>query len=109
MAKNAKKITSLGLRPEDFQETRIRPVQEPVEETTHTHTSTHEYTHNHTHIQTDVYEPQQKEIKSKRIQLLTYESLIKRMDAYATKRGVTRVAVFEAAVEAYLDKVDPKE
>lgn len=109
MAKNAKKITSLGLHPEDFQETRIRPVQEAVEESTHTHTSTHDYTHNHTHTQVDVYEPQQKEIKSKRIQLLTYESLIKRMDAYAAKRGVTRVAVFEAAVEAYLDKVDPKE
>ena len=56
-----------------------------------------------------MYEPEQKETKTKRIQLLTYESLINRMDAYAAKRGVKRVAVFEAAVEAYLDKVDPKD
>lgn len=99
MAKNAKNITSLGLHPEDFQETRIPVGKE------YTHTPTHEHTHN----QIDVYEPKQKETKTKRIQLLTYESLINRMDAYAAKRGVKRVAVFEAAVEAYLDKVDPKE
>lgn len=101
MAKSAKRITSLGIHPEDFQETRIRPGQEQ------THTPTH--THDYTHTSADVYEPQQKETKTKRIQLLTYESLIQRMDAYAAKRGVKRVAVFEAAVEAYLDKVDPKE
>ena len=99
MAKNAKIITSLGIHPEDFQETRIPAGKE--------HTPTH--THDYTHTQIDVYEPEQKETKTKRIQLLTYESLIQRMDAYAAKRGVKRVAVFEAAVEAYLDKVDPKE
>lgn len=101
MAKSAKNITSLGLRPEDFQETRIPAGKESA----YTHTPTHEHTHN----QIDVYEPEQKETKTKRIQLLTYESLINRMDAYAAKRGVKRVAVFEAAVEAYLDKVDPKD
>jgi len=93
------KKRDFAISPDSFNETRL------------TDADTHDYTHthNHTHVQTDVYEPQQKEIKSKRIQLLTYESLIKRMDTYAAKRGVTRVAVFEAAVEAYLDKVDPKE
>jgi metal-responsive CopG/Arc/MetJ family transcriptional regulator len=56
-----------------------------------------------------VYEPEQKkEFKTKRIQVLTYESLIQRVDEYAAKRGVSRAAVFEAALEAYLDKVDPK-
>ena len=64
-------------------------------------------THNHTHD--GVYEPEQKENKTKRVQLLTYESLVDRMDAYAAKRGVKRVAVFEAAMTAYLDKVDPQE
>ena len=107
MAKNAKKITSLGLHPEDFQETRIRPVQEPVEDSTHT--STHDYTHNHTHTHTDIVELEQKETKTKRVQLLTYESLMNRVDAYAAKRGVKRIAVIEAAIEAYLDKVDPKD
>ena len=67
------------------------------------------YTHNHTHTHDDVHEPEQQERKQKRVQLLTYESLIRRMDKYAAKRGVSRVAVFEAAMIAYLDKVDPQE
>lgn len=111
MAKNPKNITALGLHPEGFQETRI-PAGKDIAHT-HTHvdesTPTHNHTQEYTHKQIDVYEPQQRETKTKRIQLLTYESLIQRMDAYAAKRGVKRVAVFEAAVEAYLDKVDPKE
>lgn len=69
---------------------------------THTHNHTHGYKHN------DIDEPEQRERKQKRVQLLTYESLISRMDAYAEKRGVSRVAVFEAAMNAYLDKVDPQ-
>lgn len=144
MAKNAKKISALGLHPEDFQETRLPPVQEsthtynPTQDDVHTHThesthsreseqesthtSTQEYadvsthtpvsksTHKSTstHKQTDVYEPESKETKTKRIQLLTYESLIQRVDAYAAKRGVTRTVVIEAAIEYYLGKVDPK-
>lgn len=77
---------------------------------THTHVDTHKSTHTHTHKskQPDVYEPVQKKVKTKRIQVLTYESLIQRVDDYASKRGVSRVAVFEAALETYLDKVDPK-
>jgi hypothetical protein len=77
---------------------------------THTHDDTHKSTHTHTHKskQPDVYEPVQKKVKTKRIQVLTYESLIQRVDDYASKRGVSRVAVFEAALETYLDKVDPK-
>ena len=67
------------------------------------------YTHNHTHTHDDVHEPEQQERKQKRVQILTYESLIRRMDKYAAKRGVSRVAVFEAAMIAYLDKVDPQE
>lgn len=96
MAKNAKKISPLGILPEDFKETRLP-----------THTPTHTHTHNDTH--SEVYEPKQKEIKSRRIQILTYDKLINRMDAYAAKRGVNRVAVFEAAITDYLDRVDPQE
>ena len=51
-------------------------------------------------------EPEKRELKQQRVQFLTYESLIARMDAYAEKRGVKRVAVFEAAITAYLDKVE---
>lgn len=62
---------------------------------------------NDKHTHDDVGEPEQRELKQKRVQLLTYDSLIRRMDKYAAKRGVSRVAVFEAAMIAYLDKVDP--
>lgn len=65
-------------------------------------------THTHDYKHDDIDEPEQRERKQKRVQLLTYESLISRMDAYAEKRGVSRVAVFEAAMNAYLDKVDPQ-
>ena len=67
----------------------------------------HDYTHTHTYD--DVLEPKQQERKQKRVQILTYESLVARMDKYAAKRGVSRAAVFEAAMIAFLDKVDPIE
>ena len=66
-----------------------------------------EHEHDYTHTHDDVVEPKQQERKQKRVQLLTYESLIARMDKYAAKRGVSRAAVFEAAMIAFLDKVDP--
>lgn len=53
-----------------------------------------------------VKEPQPKEKKTKRVQLLTYPSLIARMDSYAERKGVTRVDVFESAVTAFLDEFD---
>lgn len=52
------------------------------------------------------YEPQVKENKKKHVHILTQESLIERMDAYAAQRGVSRTAVFEAAITAFLDKVE---
>ena len=47
--------------------------------------------------------------RSRHLHILTHESIVDRMDAYAAKHGYTRVAVFEAAVTAYLDQVDPEE
>ncbi len=70
------------------------------------HAHARDYVYTHTHNE-ELLEPKQQERKQKRVQLLTYESLINRMDKYAAKRGVSRAAVFEAAVIAYLDKVDP--
>lgn len=95
----AKKIKDFSTSPSDFKETRLRP----GEAVKPTHNDTHKHTHN------DVYEPEQKEGKKGRIQFLTYESLLERLDTYATKRGVKKVAVFEAAMTAYLDMVDPLE
>ena len=92
MAKDAKKTTAFGVSPERFSESRRH------RETADTHT--------HTHTHKSVREPQAKELKQKRIQILTYGSLIARMDAYAKRQGVSRVDVFEAAVTAFLDSVE---
>lgn len=101
MAKDAKKTTAFGTSPDSFNESRRRQGTEEVS------TSTHDYTHNHTHTHAHgIQEPQARERKTKRVQLLTYESLIARTDAYAEKRGVKRVEVVEAALTAFLDSVE---
>ena len=152
MAKNAKKITALGLGPDAFQETRIRPAQEQGHEHTHTHVDEHKqehtqtYTDTHTHEHVPVHEhaqehthtqdsaqeathvqktkqkrdqrpivaqkPELPEIqihepvarikKERRVQWLTYDSLIKRIDAYAKERGVSRADVLEVVMEKFL-------
>lgn len=61
------------------------------------------------YIHIEVNEPEAKELKNRKINFLTYPSLDDRLAAYAKKRGVKKVAVFEAAVLAYLDSVDPIE
>ena len=128
MAKNAKKITSLGIRPEDFQETRS-PAGESI---THTHTHEQVYEHNHEHAHahndmhereyehehvyehtqsheekpanehTHVHEPVARIKKERRVQWLTYDSLVQRIDAYAKERGVSRADVLEAGMEKFL-------
>lgn len=98
MAKEPKKTTAFGTPPTSFNESR-RQRRDDV--------PTHTDTHKHTHTQTDgMQEPQARARKTKRIQILTYESLIERMDAYAARKGVGRVDVFEAAVTAFLDQVE---
>lgn len=80
--------------PDSFGETRL-----PVD--VDTHTDTHEHTHTHKHE----HEPVAREKKSRRIQILTFDSLVKRMDAYAEKRGVSRAEVFEVALEKFLSEL----
>ena len=63
---------------------------------------THEHTHKHD--DDDVYVPTRKNIKDKRIQILTYESVVQRMDTYAKRHGLSRAEVFEAAVTRFLDE-----
>ena len=84
--------------PDSFDETRLTDVD------THTqpYTDTHEHTHTHKHE----HEPVAREKKSRRIQILTFDSLVERMDAYAKKRGVSRAEVFEVAVEKFLSDVE---
>lgn len=102
-------------KPEDFGET--LPPKKEIDTSVYNKDDTHKYddvythtsTDKHTHTYEHIKQPQQQERKKKRVQLLTLESLVDRMDAYAAKRGVPRVAVFEAAVAAYLDMVDPQD
>ena len=147
MAKSAKKITALGLGPDAFQETRIRPAQkdehththadehvqthEDIHVDAHTHEPVHEHTHDYTHTQELVqeivpvqkprkreqkpaeapmpervsmmlHEPVAKMKKERRVQWLTYDSLIQRIDAYAQERGVSRADVLEAGMDKFL-------
>ena len=147
MAKSAKKITALGLGPDAFQETRIRPAQKDEHTHTHTHVDEHVQTHDDVHVDTHthedvqehtpthtqepvqevapvqkpkkreqkpveaptpervsamLHEPVAKAKKQCRVQWLTYDSLVQRIDAYAKERGVSRAAVLEAGMEKFL-------
>lgn len=101
MEEKFKKVTSKAQTDEENANTKPQAStnEAPKEDIVHAHV--------HAHVHDDVREPERQEFKQKRVHLLTYESLIERMDKYAAKRGVSRVAVFEAAITAYLDKVDP--
>lgn len=62
--------------------------------------------HTHTHNDNDVYVPEVKvkETKTKRIQILTYSNLVRRMDAYGKRNGLSRAEVFEKAVTEFLER-----
>lgn len=65
-------------------------------------------THTHDDVDVDVYQPdieiKAKKTKTKRIQILTYDNIVRRMDAYAKRNGLSRAEVFEQAVSEFLDK-----
>ncbi len=63
-------------------------------------------THTHKDVDDDVYvsEVKVKETKTKRIQILTYSNLVRRMDAYGRRNGMSRAEVFEQAVTEFLEK-----
>lgn len=74
---------------------------EPEEKDVSTHTDVDTHTHTHNHIE----EPAKvKTTKNKRIQILTYSNLVRRMDAYAKRNALSRAEVFEQAVTEFLDK-----
>lgn len=60
--------------------------------------------HTHTHNHTPTHIPKVKETKDRRVQLLTYRSLVDRMDAYAEINGLSRAEVFELAVREFLER-----
>lgn len=67
--------------------------------TTHTDVSTHthEYTHDDTHT------PKIRERKTARIQILTYPSIVEKLDHYARNHGLSRAEAFERAVSEFLE------
>lgn len=65
-------------------------------------TDNHTHTHTDTDADSDVYKV--KETKNKRIQILTYSNLVRRMDNYAKRNGLSRAEVFEQAVSEFLDR-----
>lgn len=57
----------------------------------------------HTHDDTHTHQPRVKETKDRRVQLLTYRSLVDRMDAYGAAHQMSRAEVFELAISEFLD------
>lgn len=60
--------------------------------------------HTHTHDDTHTHTQQVKETKTRRVQLLTYQSLVDRMDAYGAAHQMSRAEVVEMAVTYFLDE-----
>jgi hypothetical protein len=73
---------------------------EDLEPKATTHADTH--THEHKDTDNDVYVA--KETKTKRIQILTYSKIVRRMDSYAKRHGMSRAEVFEKAVAEFLER-----
>ena len=69
---------------------------DPEEKEVPVYTDTH--THNHKHT------PKVRERKTFRAQILTYPSLIERLDSYAKMNGLSRAEAFERAVSEFLDR-----
>ncbi len=65
---------------------------------------THNHTHTQTHTHTPTHKQKIKETKERRVQLLTYASLVDRMDAYGESHGLSRAEVFEKAVSEFLER-----
>ena len=64
------------------------------------HDDTHKPTHTHNHTPT----PKVRERKTFRAQILTYPSLIERLDDYARLNGLSRAEAFERAVSDFLER-----
>lgn len=100
MAKGVKKTAGLwdGLEPEEKE----TPVDVSTHADEHAHNDVSTDTHTHTHKHDDVVK--KKTTKNKRIQILTYSSLVRRMDSYAKRNALSRAEVFEKAVTEFLER-----
>lgn len=64
----------------------------------------HTPTHTHNHTPTPTHTPKVRERKTFRAQILTYPSLIERLDDYARMHGLSRAEAFERAVTEFLER-----
>lgn len=71
---------------------------EPEEKEVHTHDDVHTHKHTPTHT------PKVRERKTFRAQILTYPSLIEKLDDYAKMHGLSRAEAFEQAVSEFLER-----
>ena len=60
--------------------------------------------HNDTHTHKYPSVPKVRERKTFRAQILTYPSLIKKLDSYAEMNGLSRAEAFEKAVSDFLER-----
>lgn len=58
----------------------------------------------HTHNHTDTHTPKVRERKTARIQILTYPSLVGKLDDYAMMHNLSRAEAFERAVTEFLER-----
>ena len=63
----------------------------------HKHDDVSTHTHHHTHT------PKVRERKTARIQILTYPTIIEKLDTYARNHGLSRAEAFERAVTEFLE------
>lgn len=61
-------------------------------------------THKHTHDDKPTHTPKVRERKTFRAQILTYPSLIEKLDNYAKMNGLSRAEAFEMAVSEFLER-----
>lgn len=93
-----------GLHPEE------KPVSDDTQTDKHDDVSEHKHddvstdNHTHTHKHKDTPKPKVRERKTFRAQILTYPSLIERMDEYAALNDMSRAEVFEQAVTEFLKR-----
>ena len=79
-------------------------VEDRLKKVTNTTGSVHDDTHKSTHTHNHTPTPKVRERKTFRAQILTYPSIIEKLDKYAEMNGLSRAEAFERAVSDFLER-----